>query len=159
MQVSFPFQGYEAQRLFVRPATIASDAQGDQEIYARVSVRVRMPRASAYILLEKKPALPAETKPPMSNQQFETLQQKLENLSKKMAQMTKHPRNFQCPRCRTDDHTRSNCPSPYCPYCRSDSHSLASCTKRPPPGTCFDCKRPNCRRGKPGCPGQPEASS
>ncbi len=58
----------------------------------------------------KKPAPPPETKPPMSNQQFETLQQKLDNLSKKMAQMVKPPKIFQCPRCCTDDHTWSNCP-------------------------------------------------
>ncbi len=106
-----------------------------------------------------KPTPPPEAEPRMTNQHFEKLQQQLDNLTQKMTKMIKPPTSFKCPRCRTDDHTRSNCPSPYCPYCRNDTHSLSNCTQRPPVGTCFDCRRPNCRRGKPGCPGRTEASS
>ena len=42
----------------------------------------------------------------------------------------------------------------FCPYCRSNTHDLRNCSKCPAPGTCFDCLRPNCRRGSPGCPGK-----
>ncbi len=108
---------------------------------------------------EEKPTVSPETKPPMSNSQFEKLQGQLETLSKKMSLMVKPPpTRYSCPKCRTNDHSRINCPSPYCPYCRNDSHSLANCTRKPPIGTCFDCRRPNCRRGRPGCPGRTETA-
>lgn len=108
---------------------------------------------------EEKPTVSPETKPPTSNSNFEKLQGQLEDLSKMMSLMVKPPPpRYSCPKCRTNDHSRSNCPSPYCPYCRNDSHSLANCTRKPPLGYCFDCRRPNCRRGKPGCPGRTETA-
>ena len=42
----------------------------------------------------------------------------------------------------------------YCSYCRSTSHSTEECFRKPRPGSCFDCLRTGCRRGKPGCPGR-----
>lgn len=48
--------------------------------------------------------------------------------------------------------------SKFCPYCRTRSHNLRDCNKHPPLGVCFDCARPNCRRGRPGCPGRSETS-
>ena len=43
--------------------------------------------------------------------------------------------------------------SKYCAYCRVVDHNLAECPYNPPRGVCFDCHRPNCRRGHDGCPG------
>ncbi len=119
-------------------------------------------RKSLYFIClkrEKSPHRPPEAKPPMANQHFEKLQKKMNNLSKKMAKTVKPPASSSCPQCRTNDHSRSNFPSPYCPFCRNNTHLLSNCTQRPPAGTCFDCRRPSCRRGKPGCPGRTEASS
>ena len=44
--------------------------------------------------------------------------------------------------------------SKYCSYCRSTSHNLRDCRLNPPRGVCFDCRRPNCRRGLPTCTGK-----
>ena len=44
----------------------------------------------------------------------------------------------------------------YCPYCRTNSHTVANCRRNPPPGSCYDCLRMNCRRGQAGCPGRAE---
>ncbi len=41
-----------------------------------------------------------------------------------------------------------------CPYCQKSNHSLRECWRAPPPGHCFDCRRPNCRRGSANCPGR-----
>ena len=43
----------------------------------------------------------------------------------------------------------------YCAHCKSTSHDLRDCRSKPPPGCCFDCLRPNCRRGNRDCPGRP----
>ncbi len=96
----------------------------------------------------------SDPKPPLSNQQFEELQQQLDNLSQRMAQTTKPPRKYSCTPCRTNSHSRSPCLKQYCAYCRKSTHSLRNCSHKPPVRACFDCKRPNCRRGKPGCPGK-----
>ena len=50
--------------------------------------------------------------------------------------------------------SREHRASPYCPYCRATSHRPAECWRRPTPGSCYDCLRPNCRRGQPNCPGR-----
>ena len=42
----------------------------------------------------------------------------------------------------------------YCPYCRSNTHVRANCWRNPPPGSCYDCLRMNCKRGAPDCPGR-----
>ncbi len=118
-------------------------------------------KAPVYHIPEKgeKPTPPPEAKPPMTNPQFEQLQQQLQNLSRKMAQMSRTPTRYSCLQCRTNDHSRSNCPKPYCVYCKNHSHALKDCLKRPLAGACFDCARMNCRRGRPGCPGRSDTSS
>ncbi len=113
-------------------------------------------RSTVCHLTEKKAesAPQSHSKPPMSNEQFKKLQQQLENLSKRLAQTSKTSRKYSCPPCRTNSHSRSACPKPHCAYCRKNTHSLRNSTKGPPVGACFDCRRQNCRRGKPDCPGR-----
>ncbi len=94
------------------------------------------------------PAPQLEPKLHVSSQQFEKFQQRLEGLSKQMQRKTKTPNRYCCPGCRTNDHSRDNCPRPYCPNCRNSSHFLKDCIRRPPAGACFECERQNCRRGK-----------
>ncbi|KAG0725570.1 hypothetical protein GWK47_038388 [Chionoecetes opilio] len=47
----------------------------------------------------------------------------------------------------------------YCAYCQSPTHNLPECWRKPPPGHCFDCRKPGCRRGDRNCPGRAQASS
>ena len=42
----------------------------------------------------------------------------------------------------------------YCSYCRSHTHSLRECWRKPARGSCFDCRRYGCWRGKKNCPGK-----
>ena len=41
----------------------------------------------------------------------------------------------------------------YCAFCQAKGHNLSECPKDPPRGVCFDCHRPNCKRGAAECPG------
>ena len=50
--------------------------------------------------------------------------------------------------------TKPSFTSPYCFFCKSSSHEFKNCRSKPPPGCCFDCLRPNCRRGNRDCPGR-----
>ncbi len=42
----------------------------------------------------------------------------------------------------------------YCSYCQSSTHALRDCWRKPPRGTCFDCRRYGCWRGSNNCPGK-----
>ena len=42
----------------------------------------------------------------------------------------------------------------YCQFCRSNNHRVESCPNKYLRGKCFDCQSPNCRRGRPECPGR-----
>ena len=42
----------------------------------------------------------------------------------------------------------------YCAFCMVRDHNLADCPNNPPRGVCFDCNRPNCKRGHVNCPGR-----
>ena len=46
----------------------------------------------------------------------------------------------------------NNNSTPYCAFCRTKNHTLAKCPENPPRGVCFDCLRPECRRGNKDCP-------
>ena len=51
--------------------------------------------------------------------------------------------------------THSRTPKPrYCGYCNTRDHTPRYCPLKPPPGSCFDCLRLECRKGRPGCPGR-----
>ena len=43
---------------------------------------------------------------------------------------------------------------PYCGYCRTTEHGPPNCPLKPQRGSCFDCMRMGCRRGRPDCPGR-----
>ena len=80
---------------------------------------------------------PVQASPPQQVTDMDFLRQQMKSLTEKVEQLS----------------TRSP-PAPYCTFCRSNTHSLSNCVRRPPPGACFDCWRPSCRRGNPGCPGR-----
>ena len=42
----------------------------------------------------------------------------------------------------------------YCAFCMVRDHNLAECPKNPPRGVCFDCLKPQCKRGHVNCPGR-----
>ena len=42
----------------------------------------------------------------------------------------------------------------YCAYCQTTTHNLIDCWRKPPPGHCFACRKPGCRRGDRRCPGR-----
>ena len=44
--------------------------------------------------------------------------------------------------------------SPWCGYCRTRDHAVANCPLKPPRGSCFECLRLDCRKGRSGCPGR-----
>lgn len=49
--------------------------------------------------------------------------------------------------------------SPYCGYCRVTTHWPSDCPLKPEKGSCFDCLRTNCRKGRPDCPGRSARST
>ena len=40
----------------------------------------------------------------------------------------------------------------WCNYCKTTNHHTKACRNRPRYVACFDCNKPNCRRGHPQCP-------
>lgn len=44
----------------------------------------------------------------------------------------------------------------YSVFCKTTGHEVRDCRRKPRLGRCFDCDRPNCRRGNPDCPGTSE---
>ncbi len=46
----------------------------------------------------------------------------------------------------------------YSSQCHSCSHNLKECWKKPPRGSCFDCRQYGCWRGNKNCPGKPKTT-
>ncbi len=69
--------------------------------------------------------------------QVSDLKQQVEELTHKLAQVS-HPRRQM-----------------WCNNCRTTTHHTRECRRQPRRSVCYDCKRPNCRRGEPNCPGRP----
>lgn len=42
----------------------------------------------------------------------------------------------------------------WCSKCRTSTHNTQECRSQPRRSLCYDCNRPNCRRGDPRCPGR-----
>ncbi len=80
---------------------------------------------------------PVQAAPFQSTSETDQLKNQLKELSEKMALINSRPQL-----------------GPYCTYCKSNTHASQECYRRPPPGECYDCWRPNSRRGNAGCPGR-----
>ena len=73
---------------------------------------------------------------------------RLEEIEERLRQLNTKQSGYQ------SDRNYNTSSSVYCPYCRATSHRATECWRRPTPGSCYDCLRPNCRRGQPNCPGR-----
>ena len=62
--------------------------------------------------------------------------------------------NELCNKFKTFGNKKANNADKYCAFCRVREHSLTECPNNPPIGVCFDCLRPNCKRGAASCPGR-----
>lgn len=71
-----------------------------------------------------------------SQNEIAKLTKQLEDLSKKLGQLSKGKSNGK-----------------YCSFCRVTDHNISECPQNPPLGVCFDCYQPKCRRGRSTCPG------
>lgn len=81
------------------------------------------------------PTKQAETVP-RSDGNHSEIQQKLDEMSTQLKNLTQAMK------------------SPYCGYCRTTDHTRATCPLNPPRGACFDCMQLGCRRGSATCPGR-----
>ena len=69
----------------------------------------------------------------------------LQNLQKQVSDLSEQLRKFSR---RKGQYANKK----WCAFCRSADHNLVECPKNPPKGVCFDCLRPNCKRGSKDCP-------
>lgn len=67
---------------------------------------------------------------------LQDLRKQISDLSNKLRKFSKNKENNQ-----------------YCAYCKVRDHKLSECPRNPPRGVCFDCHKPNCKRGSAKCPG------
>ncbi|XP_076037036.1 uncharacterized protein LOC143022622 [Oratosquilla oratoria] len=82
---------------------------------------------------------PVTGTPQVGNSEIDTLTKEVRELSKRVEKISM----------RTPQSSNT-----YCAFCRVTDHNLSACPHNPPRGVCFDCHRPNSRRGHTGCPGQ-----
>lgn len=78
-----------------------------------------------------------------------TVEPQVAELSKQMEKMEQNLRELRF-RTRTSSYGNRK----YCPYCQLNNHSVRDCKRRPEPGSCYDCMKLGCYRGKPNCPGR-----
>ncbi len=78
---------------------------------------------------------PIQGPPPKEKTELELLRDQMKALTEKMERLGSKPK-----------------PTTDCAYCKSNSHFLREYFKRPHSGSCFDCRRPSCRRRDPICP-------
>ncbi|XP_064093851.1 uncharacterized protein LOC135206363 [Macrobrachium nipponense] len=71
--------------------------------------------------------------------ELQDLKRQISDLSNKLKKFSKNKENNQ-----------------YCAYCKVRDHKLSECPCNPPKGVCFDCHKPNCKRGSTKCPGPVE---
>ncbi|KAG0712916.1 hypothetical protein GWK47_017372 [Chionoecetes opilio] len=94
------------------------------------------------------------SQPETIQDEVEGLKQQIQELKVSLAQakLEKSPSHASSSR-------RETFTQKYCAYCQSPTHNLPECWRKPPPGHCFDCRKPGCRRGDRNCPGRAQASS
>lgn len=86
-----------------------------------------------------------QSEPKVKNAEEEPLQE----INKQLAKLEQNLNNLR-------SRTRANYNNygrQYCPYCKMNNHTVRNCRRNPPPGSCYDCLKTGCYRGKAGCPG------
>lgn len=92
---------------------------------------------------------PVQSQQPLTSSQPDPVLEGLENLKQSMEVMKQRLEVLEM----RSNVAKYQARTKYCTYCKIPGHELGECKKRPRLGRCFDCDRPNCRRGNPECPG------